>query len=210
MASDLFYEYNQPYERRENRILFVGSLEPRKNLTGLLAAFNLYRSRCRSDSPLRLTVVGCENPLFADQDYDLGEYGRDIEFVGYISDTDLARLYGNSKMLVYPSFYEGFGFPPLEAMAAGTPVITSRRSSLPEVAGDAALLVDPSDPEDIAAKIEIVARGGDVVPELIARGLRQVSRFNWERVGSHVLQLYEELLEPRGVAGLVPMKRQLV
>lgn len=128
----LFHEHAKPYEERTERILFVGSLEPRKNLGGLLKAFNAFR-RANPRSRLRLTVVGCENPLFAGERYDLGDYRSDIEFVGYVTDGELARLYSDSLALVYPSFYEGFGFPPIEAMAAGTPVITSNNSSLPEV-----------------------------------------------------------------------------
>jgi glycosyltransferase involved in cell wall biosynthesis len=137
--------------------------------------------------------VGCENPLFADEHYDLGEFSDDIEFLGYISDEELARAYGDSKALVYPSFYEGFGFPPIEAMAAGTPVVTSNNSSLPEVVGQAALLVNPSDANDIVAKLEMVLRP-EVAEDLAQRGLVQVRRFNWDRVGRHVLEIYDELL----------------
>lgn len=191
----LFFEHEIPYEERANRILFVGSLEPRKNLAGLLGAFNTFRKR-NPHNAAKLTVVGCENPLFADQHYDLGEFREDIDFVGYISDRELAALYGNSKMLVYPSFYEGFGFPPLEAMAAGTPVITSRGSSLPEVVEEGALLVDPSNPDDIAGRIEELMNP-QLVSELVSKGRRQVRQFSWEKVGAHVLHIYDELLAAR-------------
>ena len=191
----LFFEHQTPYEKREKRILFVGSLEPRKNLAGLLVAFNIFKTR-NPGSRVKLTIVGCENPLFADHSYDLGDFAEDIEFVGYIRDKDLAALYGNSLMLVYPSFYEGFGFPPLEAMAAGTPVITSCTSSLPEVVGDAALLVDPSNFQEIALQIEH-AMQPQVALEMIAKGREQVKQFNWHRVGSHVLQIYDELLSDK-------------
>jgi glycosyltransferase involved in cell wall biosynthesis len=193
-----FFLYAKPLEERAERILFVGSLEPRKNLVGLLKAFNMYRARNPS-SRLKLSVVGCENPLFADEHYDLGEYGGDIDFVGYISDADLARLYGDSRALVYPSFYEGFGFPPLEAMAAGTPVITSRNSSLPEVVGDAALLVNPSDHAEIAACIER-ALTTDEARSMSERGRFQVRRFSWDRVGRHVIGIYDELLTKRAMS----------
>jgi glycosyltransferase involved in cell wall biosynthesis len=187
-----FFQHGKPYAERTCRILFVGSLEPRKNLAGLLKAFNLYRSR-HPESKLRLTVVGCENPLFADEHYDLGEFRSDIDFVGYISDAELARLYGDSLALVYPSFYEGFGFPPMEAMAAGTPVITSNNSSLPEVVEKAALLVNPSDVADIAEKIAMALKP-ETAAALIERGRAQVRRFHWENVGSHVVGIYDELL----------------
>ena len=188
----LFFEYSIPYNERASRILFVGSLEPRKNLSGLLAAFNLFRER-NPERVVKLTVVGCENPLFADETYDLGAFKNDIEFSGYVTDRELAALYGDSLMLVYPSYYEGFGFPPLEAMAAGTPVITSRSSSLPEVVGEAALLVDPADTNDIAERIDEVFNPL-VAASLIQKGQMQVRQFNWDRVGKHVLQIYRDLL----------------
>lgn len=189
----LFSQYSKPLAEREARILFVGSLEPRKNLAGLLKAFNLFKKR-NSECPYKLTLVGCENALFANQDYDLGEFKRNIEFVGYISDIDLAKLYGNSRMLVYPSFYEGFGFPPLEAMAAGTPVVTSWNSSLPEVVGDSALLTDPSNPEDIAKQIEKIYRDPLLAETLAEHGRQRVKNFSWDGVAHHVLQIYDELL----------------
>ena len=189
----LFYQHALPYPERDKRILFVGSLEPRKNLKGLLEAFNLYRSQ-NPASRLKLTIVGCESPLFAGERYNLGEFASEIDFVGYISDNDLAKLYGNSLALVYPSFYEGFGFPPLEAMAAGTPVITSHNSSLPEVVGEAALLVDPSNPQDISRAIEEVLKP-EKAAQLIALGNAQVRLFQWKDVGDHMVDIYRELLD---------------
>lgn len=191
----LFYDYALPWEQRSERILFVGSLEPRKNLAGLLTAFNAFR-RAHPGSRLRLTVVGCENPLFADERYDLGEFGADIEFAGYISDAELAKLYGDSRALVYPSFYEGFGFPPIEAMAAGTPVVTSNNSSLPEVVANAALFVNPSEPDDIARAIARALEPA-TARALAQAGHMQVRRFSWDRVGRHVVEIYDELLKGR-------------
>jgi glycosyltransferase involved in cell wall biosynthesis len=194
-VDSLFFTHNLPYPLREHRILFVGSLEPRKNLKGLLEAFNLYRSQ-NIESRLKLTIVGCESSLFAGERYNLGDFASEIDFVGYISDNDLAKLYGNSLALVYPSFYEGFGFPPLEAMAAGTPVITSHNSSLPEVVGDAALLVDPSNPVEMARAIQEVLKP-ERAAELIARGRAQVQLFQWKEVGEHMVDIYRELLDPK-------------
>lgn len=188
----IFFEFNKPYAEREDRIIFVGSLEPRKNLRGLLKAFALFKQR-HPESRTRLTVVGCENPLFADIGIKRQDVGDDVDFRGYISDKELAELFGSVRALVYPSFYEGFGFPPLEAMAAGTPVVTSRTSSLPEVVGDAALLVDPYSPQDIANKIAEALKP-EVAQTLIERGSRQVRRFSWDRVGEHMLGIYSEIL----------------
>jgi glycosyltransferase involved in cell wall biosynthesis len=188
----IFHEFNKPYETRDDRIIFVGSLEPRKNLRGLLKGFSLYKQR-NPNSKTRLTVVGCENPLFADAGISGADVSADVDFRGYISDRELAELFGSSKALVYPSFYEGFGFPPLEAMAAGTPVVTSRTSSLPEVVGNAALLVDPYSQEDIAEKIA-KALNPEVAFELIEAGTKQVNQFSWKQVGEHMIDIYSEIL----------------
>jgi glycosyltransferase involved in cell wall biosynthesis len=188
----IFFEFNKPYHERDDRIIFVGSLEPRKNLIGLLRAFSIYKQR-HPDSQTRLTVVGCESPLFADVGINRQDVRKDVDFRGYISDRELAELFGRSRALIYPSFYEGFGFPPLEAMAAGTPVVTSRTSSLPEVVGEAALLVDPYSPEDIADNIAR-ALNPEVAANLTQRGFEQVRKFSWDRVGQHMLSIYGEIL----------------
>lgn len=179
--------------KKQDRILFVGSLEPRKNLSGLLQAFNQFR-RAYPHAKTRLAVVGCENPLFADASYDLGEFAHDVEFLGYVSDDVLARLYRTSRMLVYPSFYEGFGFPPLEAMASGTPVITSGTSSLPEVVDGAALLIDPHNTDDIAKAMARIHEDPVLAEELRRRGRAQAARFSWDHTARHMLRLYDELL----------------
>lgn len=188
----IFYEFNQPLHMRDDRIIFVGSLEPRKNLIGLLRAFSIYKQR-HPESQTRLTVVGCESPLFADVGINRQDVRKDVDFRGYISDRELAELFGRSRALIYPSFYEGFGFPPLEAMAAGTPVVTSRTSSLPEVVGDAALLVDPYSPEDIADNIAR-ALNPETAATLARGGFEQVKKFSWDKVGQHMLAIYSEIL----------------
>lgn len=183
-----------PLPQREDRILFVGSLEPRKNLAGLLQAYNRFRSAF-PEARTRLSVVGCENPLFADASYDLGVHAGEVEFLGYLSDRELAELYRTSRMLVYPSFYEGFGFPPLEAMANGTPVVTSRTSSLPEVVGDAALLVDPHHVDEIAEAIGSIFSSPSLAQKLSERGLIQAAQFSWSKTADHVLSIYDELVK---------------
>lgn len=190
----LFKSAFVPLDVREDRILFVGSLEPRKNLAGLLQAFNHFRSTY-PEARTRLSVVGCENPLFADASYDLGKHAGEVEFLGYLSDRELADLYRTSRMLVYPSFYEGFGFPPLEAMANGTPVVTSKTSSLPEVVGTAALLVEPHDVEEIAAAIGSIFSSQELAQSLSDRGLEQAAQFSWSKAADHVLSIYDELIQ---------------
>lgn len=188
----IFYKFNKPLHERADQIIFVGSLEPRKNLRGLLKGFSLFK-KLNPTSQTRLIVVGCENPLFASSGFRSEHIGTDVEFKGYISDRQLAELFGNSRALVYPSFYEGFGFPPLEAMAAGTPVVTSKTSSLPEVVGDAALLVNPHSETDIADKIAL-ALNPSFASEMVVRGNSQVKKFSWEQVGEHMLEIYSEVL----------------
>jgi len=191
----LFFTYDTPfpYENRPDRILFVGSLEPRKNLGGLILAFNIFRRR-NPTQKTQLSIVGCTSSVFANHEYELGEFSKDIEFLGYISDKSLAAMYASSRVLVYPSFYEGFGFPPLEAMATGTPVITSACASLPETVGTAALVVDPSNPEDIADKIENVLLQPAVAHQLIEKGRQRARFFSWDVISEHVLGIYEDLL----------------
>ncbi|MEY2987082.1 MAG: hypothetical protein RJB13_603 [Pseudomonadota bacterium] len=191
----IFYKFNKPLSERADQIIFVGSLEPRKNLRGLLKGFSLYKQQ-NPESRTKLIVVGCENPLFASSGFKSEHIGSDVEFKGYISDRKLAELFGNSRALVYPSFYEGFGFPPLEAMAAGTPVVTSKTSSLPEVVGDAALLVNPHSETDIAEKIA-TSLNPEIAAKMIARGDTQVRKFSWDRVGEHMLEIYSEVLSEK-------------
>ena len=190
----VFSQHVTPYDQRKDHMLYVGSIEPRKNLTGLLEAFNLFRSRNRH-SACKLRIVGCENKLFASQRFDLGPFEKDIEFLGYVTDQELAMLYSESKMLVYPSFYEGFGFPPLEAMATGTPVITSKNSSLPEIVQDAALLVDPALPTEIASRMEALYFDPNTCDHLIQKGLLRAASFSWRHVAEHTLAIYHELLK---------------
>jgi glycosyltransferase involved in cell wall biosynthesis len=152
-------------------VLAVGTLEPRKNLAAAQEAAR------RLSAPLK--VVGAR-----------GWGGVQIDgWLGRVSDDELARLYRGARCLVYPSLYEGFGIPVLEAMACGTPVVTSAGGATEEVAGGAAVLVDPRDPAAIAAGIEEAAGRRD---ELRARGLERAGRFTWERVAAETWAVYEQ------------------
>jgi glycosyltransferase involved in cell wall biosynthesis len=119
---------------------------------------------------------------------------KHVRFFGFVPDKTLAVLYRLARAFVFPSLYEGFGLPPLEAMASGTPVITSNLSSLPEVVGDAALLIDPYDPSAIADAMRRVLLDSDLRDDLRQRGLRRVSEFSWERSVRRVRAIYEEVL----------------
>jgi glycosyltransferase involved in cell wall biosynthesis len=115
----------------------------------------------------------------------------DVVFLGYVPETDLPALYSLARLFVFPSLYEGFGLPPLEAMACGTPVVCAHTSSLPEVAGDAALLVDPLDADGLAAAMQQALSDEGLRARLVERGLRQAARFTWRAAAQQLLAIYE-------------------
>ncbi|MFL5946124.1 MAG: glycosyltransferase family 4 protein [Gaiellaceae bacterium] len=158
-------------------VLTVGTLEPRKNLARLVEAAR------RADVELR--VVGARGW----GDVDVG--GNGVRWLGEVDDAELARLYRGARCVAYPSLYEGFGIPVLEAMACGAPVVTSRGTAMEEVADGAAVLVDAQDPAEIAAGIERAAAERDT---LVARGLERARAFSWEAVAGATLGVYREAL----------------
>lgn len=174
-------------------ILNVGTLEPRKNLPLLLRSFAAAR---RKGMPHRLVITGAsgwgESPL-ARLVEELGLHG-DVSFTGFVSDDDLPDLYAGADFFVYPSLYEGFGLPVLEAMASGTPVITSNVSSLPEVAGEAALLIDPCSQEEICASMLRLAGDGTMRSRLSELGRIQADRFSWQLTVDATRAVYDRIL----------------
>ena len=118
---------------------------------------------------------------------------EDVIFVDHVPDDHLPHYYSSACVLVFPSLYEGFGFPPLEAMACGCPVITSNTSSLPEVAGDAALMVDPYDVDGLAKAIAEVLTNDELRKEMIERGLAHAQKFSWEKAVKQTLEVYEKV-----------------
>ncbi len=171
-------------------ILFVGTLEPRKNLVGLLRAYALLRKSGAVDLPL--VIAGGKGWLYEGIFQTVGVLGLRpyVRFLDYVPDADLPDLYRGARVFVYPSFYEGFGLPVLEAMACGTPVITSNVSALPEVAGDAALLVDPNEPEAIAGALGRILDDEGLAHDLRQRGIRQAAHFSWDRAAKETLSVY--------------------
>lgn len=180
------YGLHDPY------ILYVGTIEPRKNLARLIEAFALLRKR---GLPHKLVLVGqpgwhCE-PIYAEVERQ--GLGNDVIFTGYVPIDDLPALYTSASAMSFPSLYEGFGMPVLEAMACGTPVVTSSSSSLVEIAHDAALLVDPLSVEEIADALHRVCSDSDLACDLRDRGLLRASHFTWEHAARSTLSVYDHV-----------------
>lgn len=183
------------YELTPDRyVLFVGVLEPRKNLPALLEAF----ARIQADFPdVPLVVAGKKGWMYDaifERTTALGLQDR-VKFIGYAPEADLPALYNGARVFVYPSQYEGFGLPVLEALQCGTPVITSNLSSMPEVAGDAALLVAPEDIGSIAESIRRLLQDDGLTRELSQRGLDRARQFSWRRCAEETLDVYRSLGE---------------
>ena len=176
----------------EDYILYVGSLEPRKNIGTLLEAYELMRSKHPELKP-KLVLIGGESPLFAEVRLKVKKFKDDILFKGFVNDEMLRAYYRRANLFVYPSLYEGFGLPPLEAMASGVPVVTTLTSSLPEVVGDAALMVSPYNVEQLAETMGTVLTNPQIRQDLIAKGREQVRKFNWYRVARNTLAVYYEV-----------------
>ena len=173
-------------------ILFVGTIEPRKNLIGLFKAYALLPPRLQEKYPL--VIVGAKG-WNTGETYDalktLKLEGK-VKFLGYVSDSMLAKLYKEARVFVYPSIYEGFGLPILEALSYGTPVVTSNVSSLPEVAGKACLLIDPENPKSIASGLQRLLEGKTEVEELQKEAPKQVQKFSWEKAARETIRVLEE------------------
>lgn len=182
------------YHLQPGYLLTVGTLEPRKNLPGLLRAYRLLLDEEVTDAPL--VVIGGRGWLYQ----SIFECVQELELAGQVRffhdvpDTDLPALYNAAALLTTPSFYEGFGLPALEALACGTPVVVSDRSSLPEVVGEAGLLVDPEDVEGIAGALARVLTDEMLRRRMRELGLVQAARFSWESTARITLDVYHRVL----------------
>lgn len=178
-------------------ILAVGSIQPRKNLVRLLAAYSdLLRARTGAKLP-RLVLVGKRAWLYEEILRTANEYGltSDVIFTGYVPEKDLPALYSGALCFVYPSYFEGFGLPPLEAMKCGTPVITGNRTSLPEVVGDAGLMVDPFESGAMSEAIGRLIDDPRLRQTLRDRGLKRALKFDWRETARLTLKAYERALK---------------
>jgi len=184
---DVKSKYNLP----DKFILFLGTVEPRKNVEGIIAAYRELRAMSYELRDYKLVIAGgkgwkSENIY---KEWEQSEFKDDIKFLGYVDGEDKAYLYNLAGVFVYPSFYEGFGFPPLEAMACGTPVVASYAASLPEIIGDAALMADPYNINDIARAMQEILTDKNLGNKLIARGLERVKKFSWENTAKEYLEI---------------------
>lgn len=181
-------QYKPVKTEREEFILAVSTLEPRKNFKRIIEAFVSLRKQEKTRD--RLVIVGKEGWLFDDILNVPKEFQDDIIFKGYVAEGELIHLFQTARCFVYPSMYEGFGLPVLEAMACGCPVITGNTSSMPEVAGNAALLVDPYKLEDIEYAICTLTNDPALCASLSAKGIQRASEFSWRRTAHQTLDVY--------------------
>lgn len=180
----------EQYNTGERYILFVGSVEKRKNLLRIIEAF----TRIQDQIPHKLVITGPQLRLKEAIMESASQLPERIELTGYLPDEELPVVYSGAELFVFPSLYEGFGLPVLEAMACGTPVITSNASSLPEVAGDAGILVDPYSVDEIAAAMLRVVNDADLRETMRRDGLAQAQHFSWEQCARETVAVYEQVL----------------
>jgi glycosyltransferase involved in cell wall biosynthesis len=175
-------------------ILYLGNIEPRKNIESIIEAYSLYRKK-KSDSEIKLIIAGGS----AWKDSVVHTVARasgflnDIRFLDYVAESDKPALYSLAELFVFPSFYEGFGFPPLEAAACGTPVITSNAAALPEIAGNFALLVDPHDVASLSEAMTEILNNETLRQNLRKRGLQQAKKFRWDKCAREMRGVFESL-----------------
>lgn len=222
MLKQVQHDIRNKYNLPDNYILFLGAIEPRKNIIGLIEAFECHceRSEIKRNNPTTNKIASCipadrRHPFSAshnDRPVHLviagapgwknkkifarakqSKYSERIKFLGFIPDEDKPALYAGTKIFVYPSFYEGFGFPVLEAMQSGVPVIASNRSSIPEIADSAVYSIDPNRPEQIAFAINELMNNNKLREWHINEGLKQAQKFNWQKSAEEWLKIIKTL-----------------
>jgi len=211
---------------KNNFVLYFGTIEPRKNILGLIKAFEEIKqdksgkildvdwqgfegvvkknNEIFDFSKLKLVIAGTKGWLCKEifKKIKNSEFKNDIVVTGFVNEEDKARLYNLAKVFVYPSFFEGFGLPPLEAMACGIPVVVSNKSSLSEVVGSSAIMINPQNPSEISWAIKEILENRELSEYLTKKGLEQAEKFNWNNAVKEILNsIYAEILLT-GKAGL--------
>ncbi len=190
--------FRMGHAARENFLLYVARLEhPAKNHCRLIEAFTRFKSRTTSNWKLKLAGSDWQNAEVIHEAARRSPFAADIEFLGFVPDADLPALYHRAAAFIYPSLYEGFGLPPLEAMACGCPVIASERGSLGEIVGDAARIIDPEDVNNIANAIADLWRDEPGRQRLAEAGLRRAAEFDWAKTAAATVRVYERVIEAR-------------
>jgi glycosyltransferase involved in cell wall biosynthesis len=184
---------NRRYGVDGNYVLFMSTIEPKKNLETLLRAFRHLLDTYHVDA--KLLIAGAKGWLVENvfEVVDELSLGNDVSFLGRVTTEELLHLYNAATVLVHPALYEGFGLTPLEAMACGTPVISSNASSLPEVVGDAGLMVEPEDMEHMAVSMWRVLKTPELREELREKGLNRAANFSWRKTAQQTLEIYHRL-----------------
>ena len=181
--SDIFRPTSIDDTSNSNYVLGVGSIDPRKNISAIIDVF-------KNQSSIEVIIVGERNRVFSS--LKVAEIPENIKFTGYISDERLVSLYSGATLFLYPSFYEGFGLPPLEAQACLCPCIVSNVSSLPEIYGDSVIYCDPNSIDDIKAKVLYVFNNEGLRNQLKLKGIKNTKRFSWERSAMKYINLLEK------------------
>lgn len=171
--------------KKKRYVLAVGTLDPRKNIERLINAFIKW-----NNNDYKLIIIGGNQKQFNKTNYSIN---KNIKILGYVSENDLSEFYQSAEMFIYPSLYEGFGIPPLEAMIHGIPVIASSTTSLPEVCGEAAFYINPYSEESIINAFKILSKNKNLQNELILKGFVNLKRFSWEKSAQKVIEITQRI-----------------
>lgn len=202
-ADDKYHPLNDSNEENSNvlkkynlklpYLLYIGSLSPRKNIPFLIKAFEEFMKANNIDIQLVLAGGKSWKDEEIHQTISKSPYRENIILTGFVDDDDLPYIYNQAEVFIYPSLYEGFGIPILEAMASGCPVLTSNTSSPPEVAGDAVLYFDPTNINDLVQNISKVVNNNELQTDLIEKGLKRVKEFSWKKTAQSIVLIYDEI-----------------
>ena len=199
LDAETVHQIRERYGLTSEFVLYIGTIEPRKNLVRLVSAF---ASIAAADPNIKLVIAGMKGWMYDSLFQTVGRLGLEtrVIFTGFIPEADKPFLMAAARVFIYPSLYEGFGIPVLEALACGVPTITSNTSSLPEVAGDAALMIDPLQTTEIAEAIKTLLTDHGLREQLRAKSKRQAEQFTWERTAALTLKAYANALETPSTA----------
>lgn len=194
---EIIDEIKKKYNIDGKYLLYLGTLEPRKNIETIIKAYNLF-NKCNNEN-IKLVLAGKKGWLYDDIFKLIKEFKIEdkVIFTDYVDDDDKPALYQGAEIFLFPSLYEGFGIPVVEAMASGTPVITSNSSSLPEVAGEAAIITDPMDYKEISRSIERILNDSELRENMINEGIKQADKFNWDESAEKLKKLYYDVYYDR-------------